>query len=81
MRLFGDSSLLLCSPGRVALAVASKSGPVVTRTVDTGLGNDREANMVAFAEHALLLLRDVLTGEEGGETRADEDKSNDPSRM
>ena len=80
MRLFGDSSLLLCSPGRVALAVASKSGPVVTRTVDTGLGNDREANMVVFAEHALRLQRDVLTGEEEEKTGAD-DKSDDPSRM
>jgi len=38
-------------PGRVALAVASKSGQMVTRVVDTGLGNDRERNMVAFAEH------------------------------
>ena len=80
MRLFGDFSLLLCSPGRVALAVASKSGPVVTRTVDMGLGNNREANMVAFAEHALHLLWDVLTGEEGEKTGAD-DQSGDPSRM
>lgn len=80
MQLFGDSSLLLCSPGRVALAVASKSGPVVTRTVDMWLGNDREANMVVFAEHALRLLQDVLTGEEGKKTGAD-DKSGDPSHM
>jgi len=55
-------------PGRVTLAVASKSGQVTTRVVDTGLGSDRERNMVAFAEHALYLLRDVLTIAEAEKT-------------
>ena len=71
------SSLSFCSPGRVALAVASKSGQVITRVVDTGLGNDRERNMVAFAEHALYLLRDVLTAAE----RADQVEGDDPSKL
>jgi len=75
----GPTARVHLVPGRVALAIASKSGPVITRTVDTGLGNDREANMVAFAEHALRLLRDVLTGEEAGKTGAEEGKSDDPS--
>ena len=35
---------------------------MVTRIVQTGLGGDRERNMVAFAEHSLILLRDVLKG-------------------
>jgi len=49
------------TPGYVALAVASQDG-VVTREVETGT-DDREANMVAFAEAGLKLLRDVLKGE------------------
>jgi nicotinamide mononucleotide (NMN) deamidase PncC len=47
--------------GYVALAVSSKAG-TVTREVETGMGTDREANMVAFATEALKLLRDCLTG-------------------
>lgn len=34
---------------------------MVTRTVDTG-SEERGHNMVAFAEAALVLIRDVLTG-------------------
>jgi hypothetical protein len=45
--------------GYVALAVSSPSG-TYTREVETGLGGDREKNMVAFAEEALKLVRDVL---------------------
>jgi hypothetical protein len=41
--------------------VASPTG-TYTREVDTGLGGDREKNMVAFADEALKLLRDVLNG-------------------
>ncbi|KAJ5753396.1 uncharacterized protein N7511_007549 [Penicillium nucicola] len=49
------------TPGYVALAVSSDSGTAM-REVDTGMGTDREANMVAFATEALKLLRDCLTG-------------------
>ena len=49
------------TPGYVALAIASKDG-VVTREVVTGF-DDREANMVAFAEAGLVFLRDVLNGD------------------
>ena len=34
---------------------------MVTRTIDTG-NEERGYNMVAFAEAALVLIRDVLTG-------------------
>lgn len=46
----------------MALAVAGEEG-TITREVETGLGGDREANMVTFAVEALSLLRDVLRGE------------------
>ncbi|KAI4211041.1 MAG: hypothetical protein LQ351_006161 [Letrouitia transgressa] len=46
-------------PGYVALAVARERGPTVTREVETG-SNDREGNMVSFAEAGLELLRDVI---------------------
>jgi hypothetical protein len=42
-----------------------------------GLRNDRERNMVAFAEHALYFLQDVLTGAE----MADQVESDDPSKL
>lgn len=48
--------------GETAIAVATGTGKVATRVIQTGLGGDRERNMVAFAEQALILLRDVLTG-------------------
>ncbi|KAF2244739.1 competence/damage-inducible protein-like protein cinA [Trematosphaeria pertusa] len=51
------------TPGYVALAVASEKG-TVTREVETGLGGDREANMVRFAVEGLTLVRDVIKGEE-----------------
>jgi hypothetical protein len=47
--------------GYVALAVAGPQG-TVTREVETGCGTDRERNMVAFAEEALKLVRDVMVG-------------------
>ncbi len=31
--------------------------------METGLGGDREANMVAFAVEALRLLKDVVKGD------------------
>ena len=48
--------------GYVALAVATENG-TVTKEVETGLGGDREGNMVAFAAEGLKLLRDVMKGE------------------
>ncbi|RQM05878.1 hypothetical protein DH86_00002195 [Scytalidium sp. 3C] len=50
------------TPGYVALAVATESG-TYKRELSTGLGGDRQANMVAFAVEALTLLRDVIKGE------------------
>jgi len=50
--------------GRTCLAVVLADDTVVTRTIKTDLGGDREANMVAFTQAALQLLRDVLAGSE-----------------
>lgn len=50
------------TPGYVALAVA-KEGGTVTREVETGLGGEREKNMVRFAVEGLKLVRDVIKGE------------------
>jgi len=47
------------TPGYVALAVASPLG-TFTREVETGLGENREANMVAFTVETLTLVRDVI---------------------
>ena len=47
--------------GYVALAVATEQG-TFTREVETGLGGEREMNMLAFAVEALKLLRDVMKG-------------------
>ena len=46
--------------GYVALAVATRNGSF-TREVETGLGEDREANMVAFASEALKMLKEVVS--------------------
>ena len=51
------------TPGYVALAVAAEKG-TFTREVETGLGGDREGNMVRFAVEALKLVKDAITGEE-----------------
>lgn len=48
------------TPGYVALAVDCDQGTFV-RELNTGLGNDRVANMQRFAVEALKLLRDVMT--------------------
>ncbi|KAI1378025.1 competence/damage-inducible protein-like protein cinA [Hypoxylon crocopeplum] len=50
-------------PGFVCLAVATGKGST-TRELDTGLGGDRQGNMVAFAIAALELVRDVIRGSE-----------------
>ncbi|EPE30701.1 CinA-like protein [Glarea lozoyensis ATCC 20868] len=50
------------TPGYVALAVATEKG-VYKKELSTGLGGDREGNMIAFAAEALGLLRDVLKGD------------------
>ncbi|CAF9942377.1 MAG: hypothetical protein ALECFALPRED_009717 [Alectoria fallacina] len=49
------------TPGYVALAVATEKG-TSTKEADTGLGGDREGNMVAFAVEGLKLLRDIIKG-------------------
>jgi len=46
--------------GYVALAVARQGGSTVTREIVTDKGGDREANMFAFAEEGLKLLKEVL---------------------
>ena len=46
----------------MALAVATDKG-TATKEVETGLGGDREANMVAFAAEGLRLLKDVIKGD------------------
>ncbi|KAF1809051.1 hypothetical protein P152DRAFT_404099 [Eremomyces bilateralis CBS 781.70] len=48
--------------GYVALAVSSEKG-TATKELNTGLGGDREANMVAFAIEAMRLVKEVLKGE------------------
>ena len=47
----------------MALAVAMNSQKTITKEAETGLGGNREANMVAFADEALRLLRDAVKGE------------------
>lgn len=42
--------------------MASEKG-TVTKEVETGLGGDREANMVAFAVEGLKLLRDAVNND------------------
>ena len=48
--------------GYVALAVATGQG-THTKEVETGLGGDREENMIAFSVEALRLLKEVMKGE------------------
>lgn len=48
--------------GYVALAVATEHG-TYKKELSTGLGGDREGNMIAFAIEALTLLRDVIKGD------------------
>jgi len=48
--------------GYVAIAVATEKG-TYSREVETGLGGDREGNMVQFAVEGLTLLRDVIKGD------------------
>ena len=51
-----------CYSGYIALAVSTDRGEYV-KELDTGLGSDREKNMVAFAVEALKLVRDVIKGD------------------
>ena len=45
-------------PGRTTIGVA---GPISrTEVVETGLGEDRAANMVAFTTRSLRILRDAI---------------------
>lgn len=48
--------------GYVALAVASEAG-TKKKDLDTGLGTDREKNMLAFAISALELVKEVINGQ------------------
>jgi len=41
-----------------------EDGSTITRELVTDKGGDREANMFAFAEEGLKLLKEVLTGTE-----------------
>ncbi|KIX94316.1 uncharacterized protein Z520_10026 [Fonsecaea multimorphosa CBS 102226] len=50
-------------PGYVALAVVGGKGSA-NKDLDTGLGGDRQANMVAFAVAALKLVKDFITSSE-----------------
>lgn len=49
-----------CCSGYVALAVVGGQG-TLTKELDTGLGGDRSANMVAFAVEALRLVEEYIT--------------------
>jgi len=49
-------------PGYVAVAVSTASG-TYSRDLDTGVGTDREKNMIAFAVEALKLVKEVINGE------------------
>lgn len=51
--------------GYVALAVVNKNGSSSSKDLDTGLGPDRQANMVAFAVEALQLVKEVIEGDGG----------------
>jgi hypothetical protein len=53
---------LISNRGYVALAVVTEKG-VFKKELSTGLGGDREGNMIAFATEALAFLRDVLKGD------------------
>jgi hypothetical protein len=53
---------LMKNSGYIALAVATETG-TYKRELNTGLGPDREANMIAFAVESLKLLRDVIKGD------------------
>lgn len=46
----------------MALAVSTEGG-TYSREIDTGLGTDREKNMIAFAAEGLRLLKDVMKGD------------------
>ncbi|CAF9938355.1 MAG: hypothetical protein HETSPECPRED_001045 [Heterodermia speciosa] len=50
------------TPGYVALAVSTENG-THTKEIETGLGGDREKNMIAFSVEALTLLKEVIKGD------------------
>ena len=60
--MIASSDSLWTHSGYVALAVATEKG-TYTRELSTGLGTDREANMIQFAVEALTLLKDVIKGD------------------
>ncbi|KAK4941851.1 hypothetical protein LTR10_018327 [Elasticomyces elasticus] len=54
-------------PGYVALAVVGDKG-ALSKDLETGLGTDRQANMVAFAVEALKLVKEYIStkADQGG---------------
>lgn len=48
--------------GYVALAIATENG-TYKKDLNTGLGGDREGNMIVFAAEALGFLKEVLKGD------------------
>lgn len=62
LSVMGRRAWLIRNRGYVALAVATEIG-TYKRELSTGLGGDREGNMIAFAAEALGLLRDVIKGD------------------
>ena len=56
----------MCNRGYVALAVVSEKG-ASSKDIDTGLGNDRASNMVAFAIAGLKMVKEFIESNGGGE--------------
>ncbi|KAK5065386.1 hypothetical protein LTR84_001224 [Exophiala bonariae] len=57
-------------PGYVALAVVGEKGEL-SRDFETGLGADRNANMVAFAVEALYLVKEFINAGEDEANKGD----------
>ncbi|KAG0652319.1 hypothetical protein D0Z07_0931 [Hyphodiscus hymeniophilus] len=48
---------------RVAAPQIELQSGTYKKELSTGLGGDREGNMIAFAAEAMILLRDVIKGD------------------
>jgi hypothetical protein len=55
---------MVSNRGYVALAVVGDNG-TLSKDLDTGLANDRQANMVAFAVAALRLVQEYISTDGG----------------
>lgn len=60
LRTTGLTWTLTWCRGYVAVAVVGENGEL-SRDFETGLGSDRQANMVAFAVGALKLVKEFIT--------------------